>query len=117
MRKEIFGLMTVALGLLLGASSVTAQQAQPAPKTTAAKSAKQKQESAVAPYEPGLQPQAVEILKAACARLAAAKSMAFTAVVSYEGPSLLGPPLIYSTKSEVTMRRPDKLKVVTLGDG
>src|SRR5271168_4140775 len=118
MRKEIFGLRaTVALGLLLGASSVTAQQAQPAPKTTAAKSAKQKQESAVAPYEPGLQPQAVEILKAACARLAAAKSMAFTAVVSYEGPSLLGPPLIYTTKSEVTMRRPDKLKVITLGDG
>jgi hypothetical protein len=43
--------------------------------------------------------------------------MAFTAVISYEGPSLLGPPLIYTTKSEVTMRRPDKLKVITLGDG
>ena len=32
-------------------------------------------------------------------------------------PSLLGPPLIYSTKSEVTLRRPDRLKVITLGDG
>lgn len=118
MRKEIFGLRaTVALGLLLAASAVIAQQAQPAAKAPAAKSVKQKQESAVAPYEPGLQPKAVEILKAACARLAAAKSMAFTAVISYEGPSLLGPPLIYTTKSEVTMRRPDKLKVITLGDG
>jgi hypothetical protein len=118
MRKKILGqVMVVACSALLAASSVIAQQAQPAPKAPAPKSSKQKPESAVAPYEPGLQPQAVEILKAASARLAAAKSMAFTAVVSYEGPSLLGPPLIYSTKSEVTMRRPDKLKVITLGDG
>lgn len=57
------------------------------------------------------------ILKAASARLASAKSMAFTVVVSEEGPSLLGPPLIYSTKSEVIVRRPDKLRVITLGDG
>jgi hypothetical protein len=117
MRKGIFGFVTVVgLGALLAASTVIAQQAQ-ATKAPLAKSGKQKPENAVAPYEPGLQPKAVEILKAASARLAAAKSMAFTAVVSYEGPSLLGPPLIYSTKSEVTMRRPDKLKVITLGDG
>src|SRR5271168_5278776 len=118
MRKEIFGLAAVAaLATIFAASGVIAQQPQPAPKAPAAKSSKPKPESAAAPYEPGLQPQAIAILKAACARLAAAKSMAFTAVVSYEGPSLLGPPLIYSTKSEVTMRRPDKLKVITLGDG
>src|SRR5271170_4778091 len=118
MRKEIFGLRaTVALGLLLAASGVIAQQPQPAPKAPAAKSSKPKPESAAAPYEPGLQPKAIEILKAASARLAAAKSMAFTAVVSEEGPSLLGPPLIYSTKSEVTLQRPNKLKVITLGDG
>ena len=43
--------------------------------------------------------------------------MSFTAVVSYESPSRLGPPLVYSTQSEVTVGRPDKLKVVTLGDG
>src|SRR5213078_5123376 len=53
----------------------------------------------------------------ASARLAAAKSMAFTAVVSYESPSRLGPPLVYATKSEVTLQRPDKLRVITLGDG
>ena len=64
-----------------------------------------------------LEPRAIEILKAASARLAAAKSMAFTAVVSYESPSRLGPPLVYATKSEVTLQRPDKLKVISLGDG
>ena len=49
--------------------------------------------------------------------MAAAKSMAFTAVLSYESPSRLGTPLIYTTKSEVTLQRPDKLRVITAGDG
>jgi hypothetical protein len=66
---------------------------------------------------PAIESKATDILKASSARLAAAKSMSFTAIVSYESPSRLGPPLIYSTKSEVTMQRPDKLKVITLGDG
>jgi hypothetical protein len=73
--------------------------------------------SAAPAFQRGLEPHAIEILKAACARLAAAKTMSFTAVVSYECPSRLGPPLVYSTQSEVTVGRPDKLKVVTLGDG
>jgi hypothetical protein len=90
-------------------------EAQQAP--TAAANSVKPGEPAVAAFQPGLEPRAIEILKATSARLAAANSMAFTAVVSYEGPSLLGPPLIYSTKSEVTLRRPNKLKVITLGDG
>src|SRR5262249_2340238 len=55
--------------------------------------------------------------KAASARLAAAKSMSFTAVATYESPSTLGPPLAYTTTSEVTLQRPDKLRVITPGDG
>jgi hypothetical protein len=43
--------------------------------------------------------------------------MTFTAVVTYESLSLLGPPLAYSTRSEVTLVRPDKLRVITPGDG
>jgi hypothetical protein len=38
-------------------------------------------------------------------------------VVSYENPSVLGPPLVYTTRSEVLMQRPDKLRVITSGDG
>jgi hypothetical protein len=64
-----------------------------------------------------LEPKAVEILKAACARLAAAHSMSFTAIVTYESPSRLGFPLAYATKSEVLFQRPDKLRVLTPGDG
>ncbi len=66
---------------------------------------------------PVLEPKAIEILKAACARLAAAHSMSFTAVISYENPSRLGPPLIYTVRDDVTLERPDKLKVITPGDG
>jgi len=43
--------------------------------------------------------------------------MSFTAVISYENPSRLGPPLIYTVRDDVTLLRPDKLKVITPGDG
>ncbi|MRR58641.1 MAG: DUF2092 domain-containing protein, partial [Deltaproteobacteria bacterium] len=39
------------------------------------------------------------------------------AVVTHENPSRLGTPLAYTTKSEVTLQRPDKLRVITPGDG
>ena len=64
-----------------------------------------------------LEPKAIDLLKAASSRLAAARSMRFTAVISYENPSLLGPPLVYTTKSDVVLQRPDKLRVITSGDG
>lgn len=64
-----------------------------------------------------LEPKALELLKAASDRLTAAKSMTFTAVVNYESPSAFGPALVYSTRSEVTMQRPNKLRVITPGDG
>ena len=75
--------------------------------------------SAAAPPagEPALEPRAIDLLKASSTRLAAARSMAFTAVVSYENPSRLGPPLVYTTRSDVTLQRPDKLQVITPGDG
>lgn len=72
---------------------------------------------AAAPAGVALEPKAVDILKAASARLAAARTMSFTAVAAYESPSRLGPPLVYATISEVTLQRPDKLRVITPGDG
>lgn len=77
--------------------------------------AKAAPEAAVAP--PTLDPKAVDILKAASARLAAAKSMTFTAVTTYENPSRYQLPLAYVTESEVSLQRPDKLRVLTPGDG
>ena len=111
--KVLFrGAALLALGAVLCAGA-GAQQSPQSAKATSKTAAK----PAVPNFIPGLEPRAIEILKAASARLAAAKTMAFTAVVSYESPSRLGPSLVYSTKSEVTLKRPDKLRVLTLGDG
>ena len=59
----------------------------------------------------------MDLLKAVSARLAAAKSMSFTATVGYEYPSKLGPPIVYTTRYDVTMQRPDKLRILMPGDG
>src|SRR5271167_1661325 len=72
---------------------------------------------AAADAGPALEPKAIEILKATSSRLAAAHSMTFTADVTYESPTRQGPPLVYATQSDVTLQRPDKLRVISPGDG
>jgi hypothetical protein len=67
--------------------------------------------------KPALEPKAIELLKAASSRLAAAHTMSFTVVITEESPSRLAIPLAYTTKSDVVIQRPDKLRVITLGDG
>lgn len=74
-------------------------------------------DSPAAPPAGELEPKAIEILKASGRRLAAARTMRFTAVASYESPSPLGPALVYTTTSQVTLQRPDKLRVIVSGDG
>lgn len=94
-----------AAGLvLLGSSGVRAEGAKPA----AAKAA---------PAKMVLEPRAMELLKATSDALAAAKSMSFTGIVGYEYPSQLGPPVLYTVRYDVTMQRPDKLRVIIPGDG
>jgi hypothetical protein len=66
---------------------------------------------------PSLEPKALEILKAASSKLAAARTLKFNAVHFYESPSRQGHPLAFTTKSEVTLQRPDKLRVMILADG
>ena len=67
--------------------------------------------------EPALEARALDIVKAMSARLAAAQTMSFTATSTYESPSRLGAPLAYTVLSQVTMQRPDKLRVISPGDG
>ena len=100
-----------AVGVTFAAGSI-AQQTSPLPKP-----AKPTAKSAVRPIAPELEAKAIDLLKAMSARLAAAKSMSFTAVVTYESPSRIGPALSYTTTSEVLMQRPDRLRVITPGDG
>jgi hypothetical protein len=113
-RKTFTGLVSLALGLLLAAAGHAEQSRHPSqvPKPQGAPSA-----AAAAKAEPKLEPKAIDLLKAMGERLAAAHTMAFTAVSTHEGPTRLGPPLAYTTISEVTLQRPDKLRVITPGDG
>jgi hypothetical protein len=69
------------------------------------------------PSRPAIEPAALDRLKATSQRLAGAKSMSFTAVTTYESPARNGQPLYYTLLSAVEMQRPNKLRVITPGDG
>ena len=107
--------LALALIVFLTAGGYAQEVSKTPPK--AAKPAKSAAKKARPPVKPVLEPKAIDVLKAACSRLAEAKSMSFTGLISYESPSRLGPPLVYTTKVEVLMKRPDNLRVITPGDG
>jgi hypothetical protein len=69
------------------------------------------------PEHPAIEQAALDRLKATSERLASAKSMSFTAVTTYESPALDGQPLYYTLLSMVELQRPNKLRVITPGDG
>jgi len=120
------GPIALALALVLSAANAAAQDAKPAAKPEAAQPAAPKAEPAKkkaarrstgpGPWI-GLEPKAIDILKASSARLAAARTVAFSAVVGYEHQSRFGLPLLYTTRYDVTLQRPDKLRVIAPGDG
>ncbi len=114
-KKRPSRFLAPVLGLSLAAAAALAQ----APKPTPAPGKKAAPKAAAAAPRPVPTPEsrAVEILKASCAKLAAAGSMSFTALGAYEVPSLWGPPLIYGRIYEVALQRPDKIAVITVGDG
>ena len=112
---------SLVVGLLV-AGGIAAQT--PAPHATAAaplakttKAAQPTKKMTPPEFKLALEPRAMELLKATCDKLAAARSMSFTATVSYQYPSKLGPPIVYTSRYDVAMLRPDKLKVVMPGDG
>lgn len=105
------------LAIVVGLATCVATTATTVRAESAAKAKAPAAKSAPARPKGVIEPKAVEILKAMSARLAAAKSLTFHATATYESPSTYGPPLAYTTSSTVTLQRPDKLKVVTSGDG
>ena len=115
MIRNTCGWCALLLASAVFLASPTAQSKPPAAKKKAKPAAAESSPAAEA--TPSLEPKAVDILKAASSKLAAAHSMKFTAIHFYENPSRQGHPLAFTTKSEVTLQRPDKLRVIMPGDG
>jgi hypothetical protein len=116
-RSEV-GMKALITAALLMVASVANAQAQQQPAAPAAPAAPG---PAPAARDLGLrveiEPAALALIKAMSERLAAAKTMSFTALATYESLARTGEPLAYTTLSRVTLQRPDKLRVLTLGDG
>jgi len=72
---------------------------------------------APAPARPALEQKAIDILKASLDKIQAAQTLSFTATELFESSSRQGHPLASATKYDVTMSRPDKLRIFTPGDG
>jgi hypothetical protein len=110
-----WSLLLALAAVALLSTGVNAAETKQSPKSS--KASKSMSKETPPPVQMVLEPKAMDIIKATSSRLASARTMSFTAVVSYESPSRLGTPLVYTTKSEVTLQRPDKLRVITPGDG
>jgi hypothetical protein len=108
---EAFLMLLLALSLVTAATS--AQTTSPAAK----KKTTQTNKPPATPAKPDLEPKAIELLKAVSSRLAAAHTLSFTAVQIFESPSRQGPPLAYAKKTDVTLQRPDRMRVIISGDG
>jgi len=104
------------LVLLLACSMAGVTYAQETPTAARAKTTQTRKARPVR-SAPDLEPRAIALLKASSDRLAGANSLSFTAVELLEQPSRQGHPLAYATRTEVVLQRPDRLKVVTTGDG
>ena len=112
--RKIFGkaflMSLLALSMVAGAASAQ-NTTPPAEKTT------QANKPGATPPKPDLEPKAIELLKAVSSRLAAAHTLSFTAVQMFESPSRQGPPLAYAKKTDATLQRPDRMRVIISGDG
>jgi hypothetical protein len=64
-----------------------------------------------------IEPKALALLKDMSETLAKASSISFHVRRAFDEPAANGQPLFYFISSEVTLQRPDKLKIVTPGDG
>ena len=101
-----YGRSVAALGILGWLAFAPAQAQQPQPPATPPP-----------PAHPAIEQGALDRLKATSQVLAKAKSLSFTAITTYESPARDGQPLYYTTLSDVAVRRPNMLRVITPGDG
>jgi hypothetical protein len=94
-RTMLASISTAAFLFVVSAFSAMAQQAPPPP----------------------LEAQALELVKAMGAKLAQAKTLQFEARSTHEVPGPNDTRVYFTTAAVVSLQRPDKLRVISLGDG
>jgi hypothetical protein len=117
MKTQLKIFVRTLLMLLLALSLVTVAASAQTTSPPAKKKTTQTKKTPATPPKPDLEPKAIELLKAVSSRLAAAHTLSFTAVQIFESPSRQGPPLAYAKKTDVTLQRPDRMRVIISGDG
>src|SRR5947207_12938898 len=101
--KSIGWVLLLALGVLLAIPN-----AQGKPQATKKKGKPAAAEASPAPEAtPSLEPKAIEVLKSASNRLAAASTLKFNAVHFYESSNRHDHPIAFTTKTDVTRTPPD----------
>jgi len=116
--KRALGWAGLLAAMILGLSAPVAAQNAPAAKPAATTKAAKPAPKAKAPeFKMVLEPRAMDLLKAMSERLASAKTLSFTAAAGFEFPSKLGPPIVYTTRYDVALQRPDRFRVLMPGDG
>lgn len=66
---------------------------------------------------PAIEQGALDIIKQMSTTLAGAKTLQFQARVQSDAPSIDGIPVIYTSRSEFAVQRPNKVSVITSGQG
>lgn len=116
--KRTIALAGMLAVVIVGLSGPAAAQPAPVAKpATSIKATKPAPKSKAAEFKMVLEPRAMDLLKAMSEKLASAKTLSFTATASFEFPSKLGPPIVYTTRYDVALQRPDKFRVLMPGDG
>lgn len=112
-----FKLLRSSVAVLAALLLTHGAMAQSAPAAKAAPVAKKPVPAKKARVPLLIEQRALDVIKAASDKLAAANAMSFTAIVDVEYPSKLGPPLSFPVRYDVAMQRPDKLRVLQSGAG
>jgi hypothetical protein len=106
--------VTLILGSIGARAEPLAPQARKQPAASAQRSTSPKPVSAAS--TPNLEPRALDVLKSVRNRLGAARTLSFVAVDQRESRADQDTPRIQKNRFEVTLRRPDKLRVLVFGD-
>jgi hypothetical protein len=117
LRVAAFAVLSALAMVPVAASAQSALPSARKPAAAANKESPAGTTTAVRPARLQLEPKAIDVLKAVRARLAGARTLSVVAVETVKRVNRPEGPLVSVNRSEVTLQRPDKLRVSVSGGG